>query len=366
MKTRAVIVVVVAAILALTGTGVVALQDRAEAQGGLPELRSMILQGDVTIAGQPSPDGFRVTAKIRDASGEVIYTSAPAIVGRSINSRYTALVVGPFTAGEGRVIEFWLDDQVVSTDFTIFAPLLAGNPCLGCGWTLPILRAVNLDFPSIPIATPTPTPSPTATVVILQPSLYAGQILAGSSIPPDGTAIYAQVGDYVSPFALIQNGRYQLVVNPVDEQYSAGQLVFYIGELRAVQTATFNGGEFLEPFNLIFPTLPPIPPTATPTPVPPTATPTPEPTRTPTPTPSPTPTATPTVTPTTIVQATPTVEATSTPEPEDSGGGFCGANSGGPASVGAIGLLALPLGLLAARRLRSLERSRSVGRRDED
>lgn len=363
MKIRAVVVVAVAAVLAFVGTGIVAFQERAEAQVGLPELRTMIFQGNVTIAGAPSPNGFKVTAKIRNLAGDIVYTSAPAIVGRSVDSRYTALSVGPSAAGEGRIIEFWLDDQVISTNVSIFAPILNGRPCLGCAWTLPILRAQDLDFSVLPIATPTPSPTPTPTVVILQPSLYAGQILAGSSIPPNGTAIYAKVGDYVSPFSIIENGRYQLVVNPVHESYGGAPVVFFIGEFRAVQTAPFKGGEFLESFNLIFPSLPPTP---TPTPVPPTPTPTPEPTRTPTPTPSPTPTATPTVTPTPIVLGTPTPVASATPEPGASGGGFCSANAGGPASVGVIGLLALPLGLLIARRLRFAEAQSFEGRRDED
>ncbi len=330
-----------AALVALTVTGVLALQERASAQG-LPELRSVIYQGNVTINGVPSPDGFELTAKIRNTAGEVIYTSSPAIVGRTISSRYTTLVIGPFKAGEGRTIEFWLDDQVISTTVSVFAPTLNGQICLGCPWTLPILRSLNLDFPAVPVSTPTPAPTATPTEVVLLPSLYSGQILAGSSIPPNGTAIYAKVGDYTSPFSTIEGGRYQVVVNPMDESYLDVPVFFFIGNLRAVQSDSFVGNEFLNDFNLIFPELPPTP---TPTPEP---TATPEPTRTPTPTPSPTPTATPTVTPTAISDVTPTVE----PTPTDEGsGGSCNA-AGGPASTGMIGIFLLPFALFAGRRIR--------------
>ncbi len=341
---------VAAAVVVLTVASVFALKEQAQAQSALPELRTIIFQGNVTIAGEPARDGLQVTAQIRDSSGDVIYTSPAAEVGKSVPSRYTALVVGPAPQAEGGTIEFWLDDQVISTDVSVFAPVRGNSVCLGCAWTLPILRSLDLEFPSAPVATPTPTPSPTPTVVILQPSLYSGRVLAGSSIPPDGTPIYAQVGDYTSPFSTIEDGRYQIVVNPVDEAFLDVQVIFFIGDLRAVQSAPFKGNEFLESFNLIFPD--DLPPTATPTPVPPTPTPTPEPTRTPTPTPTATPTATPTVTPTLIPQVSPTVDATPTEEPDEGGGGFCSSNAGGPASTGMLGLLALPFGILLARRIR--------------
>ncbi len=344
MKIRAFLVVLVAAIVSVAVIGTLAIQQQAEAQG-LPELRTAIYQGNVTINGEPAPNGFKLTAKIRDSDGEVIYTSSPSIVGKSTDSRYTTLVIGPAPQAEGRVIEFWLDDQVISTNVSVFAPLLGGRVCLLCGWTLPLLRTQDLDFPSAPIATPTPTPSPTPTEVVLLPSLYSGQVLAGSSIPPDGTPIFAKVADYISPFSTIENGRYQVVVNPENEDFLDVQVVFFIGELRAVQTTAFKGNEFLQSFNLIFPNLPPTP---TPTTVP---TATPEPTRTPTPVPTPSPTATPTVTPTPIGSGEPTVEATATREPDNSGGGSCSALSGGPASSGIIALFALPFALLISRRL---------------
>ena len=57
MKIRALVVVMVAAILSVVVVGTLALQQRAEAQG-LPELRTAIYQGNVTINGEPAPNGF--------------------------------------------------------------------------------------------------------------------------------------------------------------------------------------------------------------------------------------------------------------------------------------------------------------------
>jgi hypothetical protein len=200
MKHRLAITATAVVLLAVAVTGMVWSREQASAQG-LPQLRQIIFQGNVTVNGQPAPNGLAITAKIRNAAGEVVHTSSPAIIGSSSPSRYVTLVVGPAPTVEGRAIEFWLDDQVISTNTSIFAPVSGGQPCLGCGWSLPILRSQNLDFNRLPVATPTPTPSPTPTVVVAQPSLYAGRVLAGSAIPPDGTPIYARIGDYVSPFA---------------------------------------------------------------------------------------------------------------------------------------------------------------------
>ena len=128
MRFRMFAVVLAAALLASVVTGGLALQRQASAQG-LPQLRSIIFQGNVTINGDPSPNGFRLTAKIRNTSGEIIYTSPETIVGKSVDSRYTTLVVGPAAEAEGRTIEFWLDDQVISTNVNLFLPLLNGRPC---------------------------------------------------------------------------------------------------------------------------------------------------------------------------------------------------------------------------------------------
>ena len=346
MKLSLAIALVLAAVIAAIATGVAAFQGIASAQG-LPELRSIIFQGNVTVAGQPGQDGLQITARIRNSQGDVAYESPPVLIGAASTGRYTTLVVGPAPEVEGRTIEFWLEDQIISTNVSVFAPVQGGQICLGCPWSLPILRTQNLEFPSAPVATPTPTPTLTPTPVIAQPSLFSGLVLAGSAIPPDGTPLYAQIDDYTSPFTQITDGSYRLVVNPVDERYIGRPVVFFIGEFRAVQSPPFQGGQFLENFNLVFSDLPPTP---TPTPSP---TATPEPTRTPTPTPTPTVTATPTVTPTTIPEITPTA----TPGSEDeNGGGACNA-IGGPATVGTIGLLAVPLGLLAVR---------SISRRREE
>jgi hypothetical protein len=214
---------------------------------------------------------------------------------------------------------------------------------------LPLSRTKNLTFPNAPVATPTPSATPTPTEVIVQPAFYGGRVIAGAVVPPDGYEIYARIGDYTSMSTEIVDGRFGVVVDPQEERYIGQQIRFYIGAAVAIQIAEFQPGVFNESLNLVFAgTLPTPTPTLTPTA---SATPTPEPSRTPTPTPSPSPTVTPTATPTLTAGDSATATAEASP-PGEAGGGFCSANAGGPASVGILGLLLAPIGLLAARRLR--------------
>ena len=336
----------------------------AQSQDRPPEFRTLILQGNVTVSGQPAPSGLRLTARIG------VYECRPVVTGAASAGRYVGLQVGPDTASEGKVIEFWLEGQVKARETAIFAPLTAdGRPCVTCAWTLPELRAVNLTFDAAPVPTPTPTFTPTPTPVILKPSFYSGRVIAGSLVPPDGTAIFARIDDYVSPTVQIAGGRYNLVVDPVQEKYLRKPVEFFIGAFRASQSVQFVPEAFREDLNLIFPAIPtPTPtPTNTPTPTPtitpsptptntpiPTSTPSPTPTNTPTPTPTPELTRTPTPTLTPTRTSTPTATPTPLPNPaatatvqalatEKEKGGGC--RSGGAASAGMIGLLMFPVAL---------------------
>ena len=347
------------------------------AADGWFSLREIIYQGNVFVNGIPVGDGYEVKGVIRDQFGEIAYTSEPAITGAAASGRITTLVVGPAPALEGRRIEFVLNGQITAAQKDWFSPMIGNTVCGGCVWTLPLLRKLDLYFPTAPVSTPTTTPIPTATPLVVQPSLYAGRVVTGSSIPGDGTVIFAQIGDYVSSFSSIEDGKYRLVVHPGDEKYIGNKVEFIIDGKKAAQTDTFNSGEFNENFNLVFPTIPPTPtptptavPTPTPTAVPPTPTPTavptptpaptptatpvptatPEPTRTPTPTPTPTSTSTPTVTPTMIPNITVTTNLENNEEKQESGDcNFLSANGGGSASVGIMGLLLMPVGLLIMR-----------------
>ena len=388
--------------MALAGAVFAATSARTNAQGDLPQFRVVTYIGVVTIGGQPAQDGLLITARIGD------YESDPVKVGgepgQGVSSGSYALNVGPSADHEGMEIEFWIEGQV-RADQTgeLFGPIEPGTNriCLGCAWSLPILRRLDLTFPSGPVPTPTQTFTPTATAVILEPAFLSGTAFSGSTTPPDGTLIYAKIDDYQSEVVPVLNGRFTLVLNPETEDFEGKSVNFFLSSLQALQPYRFTPGESRTDLIILFPPLPtPTPtltPTATPTPTPtvtptPTATPTVEPTRTPTPTPTPTPTATPTPTPTQVVDVaatvfaaltmtpqptetptptptptptstptatpvptptpastpTPTLEPTATPEPPESRG-FCNSPGGGQANLGLLALLGLPA-LLAARR----------------
>ena len=388
--------------MALAGAVFAATSARTNAQGDLPQFRVVTYIGVVTIGGQPAQDGLIITARVGD------YESDPVKVGgepgQGVSSGSYALNVGPSADHEGMEIEFWIEGQV-KADQTgeLFGPIESGTNrvCLGCSWSLPILRRLDLTFPSGPVPTPTQTFTPTATAVILEPAFLSGTAFSGSTTPPDGTLIYAKIDEYQSEVVPILNGRFTLVLNPEAEEFGGKSINFFLSSLQSLQPYIFTPGESRTDLIILFPPLPtPTPtltPTATPTPTPtitptPTATPTVEPTRTPTPTPTPTPTATPTPTPTQVVDVaatvfaaltmtpqptetptptptptptstptatpvptptpastpTPTLEPTATPEPPESRG-FCNSPGGGQANLGLLALLGLPA-LLAARR----------------
>ena len=388
--------------MALAGAVFAATSARTNAQGDLPQFRVVTYIGVVTIGGQPAQDGLLVTARIGDYESEPVKIGGEP--GQGVSSGSYALNVGPSADHEGMEIEFWIEGQI-RADQTgeLFGPIEPGTNriCLGCAWSLPILRRLDLTFPSGPVPTPTQTFTPTATAVILEPAFLSGTAFSGSTTPPDGTLIYARIDDYQSEVVPILNGRFTLVLNPEAEEFGGKSINFFLSSLQSLQPYIFTPGESRTDLIVLFPPLPtPTPtltPTLTPTPTPtitptPTATPTVEPTRTPTPTPTPTPTATPTPTPTQVVDVaatvfaaltmtpqptetptptptptptstptatpvptptpastpTPTLEPTATPEPPESRG-FCNSPGGGQANLGLLALLGLPA-LLAARR----------------
>ncbi len=386
------LVTILISTLALAGA-VSLLATRTSAQSGTPErppeFRILILQGNITAGGKPIADGFKLTARIGD------YETRPVTTGSVSSGRYVGLQVGAQPSKEGGTIEFWLDGQVRAKETEYFGPRTPepdGRPCAGCSWSLPILRAFNLTFDTAPMPTPTPTFTPTATFtptstpVVLAPTFYSGRAIAGNATPPDGTEIFARIGDYASGTFVIKGGRFEVFVDPVLEKYKGQPVEFYIGLLKARQTPTFVGGQTISDLNLGFPALPTPTPTPTPTQTP-TPTPTPTPTLTPTPTYTPIPTATPTQTPTSTPIPTPTPTPTPTPEPtrtptptatntpsptptatptplpdlgatataealilkEQNKGGMCN-SSGGQASAGMLALFAIPLTLAAWQR----------------
>ena len=123
-----------------------------------------VFAGDVTINGEPPAySGFRITARIGD-----LWESGPVIVGAVPESPfgYYHLVVAPPLDLDlyGSQIEFWIDGEVISTTTSYYA-VFSQLELPQVPWTFPILRVVDLDFPSLtdsnPNATAASTPLPT-------------------------------------------------------------------------------------------------------------------------------------------------------------------------------------------------------------
>ena len=373
MKVRLAGMLIVTAVLAGL---IVGIGGMANAQD-LPKAQFLNLHGKVTIDDGTDPNGMSITAMIGD------WESKSIIIGNPTTDEYQTILIDAPDDLVGESISFRLENQIEARETTLFlfVPTTIdaegnvlnvyanGKLLTKADWSYPQLRKVDLTFPSAPIATPTITPipaSPTNTPVVLRPTFYEGRIRTGSIPPPEGTLIYAVIDDYVSQFASVFDGEYFLTVDPVLEAYLGRPVEFFIGDIKALQSDTFESGTRKENFILAFPPLPtPTPtPTLTPTPIPtetpvpptvtPTPTPTPEPTRTPTPTPTPTAVPTSTPTPTPIADLTATVEAEETAEAivaAEADSGSCSAREGGPASLGNVALLLAPLALLAWRRL---------------
>ncbi len=123
----------------------------------------LVFNGRVTIDGQtPTYSGFEITSRIGD-----VWESYPVTVGADPNKpfEYAHLVVFPPAELDlvGFEVEFRLDGQVrfTTTNWYAVNNEFSGEVCGDCTWTCPILRELDLDFPSLP--DPTPTPIPTAT-----------------------------------------------------------------------------------------------------------------------------------------------------------------------------------------------------------
>ena len=109
------------------------------------------------------------------------------------------------------------------------------------------------------------------------PFIYSGTVTAGGAPVPNGFTIRGTVGAYVSDPVPVIDGRFDLLtVNPGDAGSTGAEIAFFLGDIRADQTDTFQvaGIPLLKlNFDLTFPKLPD--PTPTPSPIPPTVTPTP-------------------------------------------------------------------------------------------
>ena len=252
-----------------------------------------IYSGSVTAAGLPVPDGFQVTARIRD------YETQPAIIS---NGKYQLLVVQPPDDSYDRGIVTFHINELKAAQIDTF--VLGGLPTIKQGY--------DLTFQGLPEPTPTPSPippTPTPTPQVALPSAYAGTIIIAGGSAPQGSVLVARVGDYESLPAVVNGNTYAgLVLDPQDFSLVGQKVEFILNGFTASNTSNYQSGSSNMGFDLIFVGIP----TATPTPVPPTATPTVPPTPTLTATPVP-PAATPA--PPTATPVPPTATPTATPLP---------------------------------------------------
>ena len=359
MNTRALIALLLLAVLA----GVTALGS-SSVRAQPPSLAFTLYQGWVTVGGEPAEDGLEIKAR-------VVGTSYVSGAVETSGGRYIALKVGPVEGANGGKLEFILEDQIVATTQDIYAlPNCGVDPC-------PASRVFDINFSAGPVP-PTPVPS--------LPARYSGFISADGQAPPDSAPFAVRIGpDYEETGGILAGGDFSVIVDPKDISLSGTPVEFFLYDVKASQTATYQPGEIVRDLWLTFAGVPtPIPvstatpePTAEPTVAPtavPTAVPTVAPTAVPTPVstvaPTAVPTAVPTVAPTAVPTAVSTVAPTVVPTPELVGsvadifeksldedgsiqatedeqeeGGLCAANPGGPASPGQLGLILSPLGL---------------------
>ena len=330
----------------------------ARAQGP-PSLGFTLYQGSVTVAGLPAEDGSEIRARIPSMGYEstVVATSG---------GRYNALQIGPITGASGQELEFVLGDQVVAiTVDNYYSPNCSSEAC-------PTSRVFNISFVSAPVP-PTPVPS--------LPARYSGYVSADGAIPSDSAPFTVRIGaEYEVTGGTLNGGDFSIIVDPKDGALSGETVEFFLYDVKAPQTSTYQPGAIVSDLWLTFagvpiPTaVPEVLPMATavsqatpepapePTPEPTlipmvaaTATSIPEPTSVPTPEPTPIPTAAPVPTSTPVVitefDADEVAEAVDEEVSRDDVAeefdpeGMCAANPGGPASGGQLALILSPLGL---------------------
>ena len=355
------------AVLALTGF-YLAQAERVEAAGGALPPWPVIYTGDVTLGGEPVPDGMWVFATMEG------YTSTPVEVK---SGRIAGLAAGgPDTSYFNKIINFELSKTEI---YDAATTVVAEETDVFVRYATPFLKSdFSLTFGAFPTPTPLPTATPTvtpiptatplatATPVSVGPIVYSGMIVASGGVVPDGSSLSARVGDYSSEGVEVKNGQFiSLIIDLDDPSYTGAEVTFYLDGIQARTTAKYEVGSTIRNIDLIFMDLPDV---ATSTPLPmPTTPPSPtsipvveaeKPTEVPTTPPEPT-VASPVETPTPIILVVTATPPPEQPEPpvvvkdgEGTNGGGCNAVSNAGPVTGAANVLAMigPILLLAGYR----------------
>ena len=97
-------------------------------------------------------DGLLLEAKV---NGSIIGT---VTIGQTLSGRYSGLELGPNSSAEGGTNRILDRKSKVFGTTMIFGKLtVSGTYCKGCTWSLPESRVLNLNFNTVPQATPTPS-----------------------------------------------------------------------------------------------------------------------------------------------------------------------------------------------------------------
>ena len=151
----------------------------AAAQDQVPGF-PIIYSGSVTIAGEPAPDGLKISARLGDTEFGPVTTA---------NGKYQGLSIQGTSEDNTKAISFYLTRIVKADQEDVFT--FYGSPPLDLQ---DAFRTLDLTFAFMPVPTPTatviptitPTPGPTSTPSPLPP-------LAVSLQPPEGDTL--QLGD---------------------------------------------------------------------------------------------------------------------------------------------------------------------------
>ena len=231
--------VALAVALALVASGIV---NRVGAQALVDA--PYIYSGEVTVNGQPAPDGYMIHATVGD------YRSEPAIIS---SGRYEGLAVEPNGSRYDRQTVMFYIGNVPASETDVYRR--SGIPVPHVNF--------NLTFPSLLVPTPTPTPelpptaTPTATPEVPAPMIFAsGNVfLTGGGTLPKGAQLTAHIGGYTSDPATILTAEglfADLVVDPQDGAAAGRDILFLIDGKAARNTAPFVGGRTLRNFDIVF------------------------------------------------------------------------------------------------------------------
>lgn len=267
--------------------------EKVDAAGGALPPWPVIYTGDVTLGGEPVPDGMWVFATMDG------YTSTPVEVR---NGRIAGLAAGgPDTSYFNKVISFELSKTEI---YNAGTTVVAEETDVFVKYPSPFLRSeFSLTFGAFPTPTPLPTATPTATPVptatplatatpiSVGPVVYNGLVVVSGGGVPDGATLNARVGGYESAAVDVKSdGAYiSLIIDLDDPAMTDKEVTFYLNGVLSRTTALYNVGPTIRNVDLIFmeiagatpllPTAPPPPPppaptqrpTETPVPVQPTA-----------------------------------------------------------------------------------------------